>query len=75
MIQQKVTNAFTNNPALRVLFLFDEKGDFEDEVKALELESIRCIFGDAAFFTLKRNLYTVWADERVFLYFKNPFPS
>jgi uncharacterized protein (TIGR02687 family) len=74
MIQQKVTNAFTNNPALRVLFLFDEKGDFENEVKALELESIRCVFGDEALFTLKRNLHTVWANERVFLYFKIPSP-
>jgi hypothetical protein len=38
MIEQKVNNAFANNPELKVLFLFDENGDFEKEVKALGLK-------------------------------------
>lgn len=70
MIKSKVEKYFDKNLKAHALFLFDENGSFEEEVRSLDLGSIRLIVCDHSFFKLKRNLYSAWANDKVFLYFK-----
>jgi hypothetical protein len=70
MLQDKITNNFNAHPELRVLFLFDEEGQFEDELAGLELGDIRFEKFENNFFNLKFKLFTEWSNEKVFLYLK-----
>ena len=70
----KIYNYFDKNPELRVLFVFN------DELLALELaettwkEGYRYVDFKGDWFTTKYNLDTVWADEKVILYFHQESP-
>ena len=74
MLQEKIQHYFHSNPDLRVLFLFDPDGQFEEELMNLELGDIRFEIVKDNFFSIKHQIYTNWSNDRVFLYFKMVSP-
>lgn len=69
MLREKVLHHFENHPDLRVLFLFDPEGQFDEEFKNLNLSDIQSHHVRGDYFSIKHKLYTEWASEKVFLYF------
>ena len=73
-VTDKIYNYFHKNPDLRVLFIFN------DEFLAMELaevewkEGYRYVDFKGDWFTTKYNLDTVWADDKVILYFHQESP-
>src|SRR5690554_1989871 len=68
MIQEKVTAYFQRFPELRVLFFFDESKEYEEEIKALELEDIHIAYWENTPFNLKATLTGELSSTKVFLY-------
>lgn len=75
MLKTRIEQYFRQYPNLRVLFLFDEPKEFEEQFEALELEGIRKVKFDNRNFYLKVMLHGEWVGEKVFLYFQQPEPS
>jgi uncharacterized protein (TIGR02687 family) len=74
MIKDKILTCFSKNPQLRVLFLFDPDGSFEQEILATKIDEIIILSFEGNYFSLKRKLHTDWRNEKVFLYFKKASP-
>jgi len=68
MIQEKIESYFNRFPELRVLFFFDEHKEYEEEVKALDLEQVTIAYWENNPFTLKCQLLQELKNEKVLLY-------
>ena len=75
MLKEKIEKYFQQFSGLRVLFFFDEKQEFGDEVDQLDLEGIRVVRWNNNNFFLKTKLHGEWAPEKVFLYFPHAAPG
>ena len=74
-LEARVTEQFQEDPGLRVLFLFDADGAFEEEIAGWSAPSVRCERAGAdPGFALKYRLEHDWASERVLLYFQEARP-
>jgi uncharacterized protein (TIGR02687 family) len=74
MIKEKIESYFNRFPELRILFFFDEQKEYEEEVKALEMDNIHIEYWENNPFSLKCKLVQDLIDEKVLLYlpFKQP---
>lgn len=68
MIKEKIESYFNRFPELRVLFFFDEHKEYEEEVKALDLEQVTIVYWENNPFTLKCQLLQELKNEKVLLY-------
>jgi uncharacterized protein (TIGR02687 family) len=74
-LREKIQTPFKNNPKLRMLFFFDEKQAYRDELFALDLPNIQIIDASGAHFALKLRLEYELKDDKVLLYFPYAAPS
>jgi uncharacterized protein (TIGR02687 family) len=75
MLKDKIHDYFQRYAHLRVLFFFDEDGEYRDEVSEMDLGDInKAEYGNNAF-TLKWQLLSEWKEEKVFLYLPMAQPA
>jgi uncharacterized protein (TIGR02687 family) len=72
---EAVTEQFERNPNLRILFFFDEIGEYKDELDKWPDGEVLCIVSDKKYFGLKYKLEKELIDRKVFLYFPYKEPS
>jgi uncharacterized protein (TIGR02687 family) len=75
ILQDKINTNFQRNPKLRVLFFFDTEKENLEEVRALNLPSIRVVEFENNWFNLKRKFATEWRLERILLYLPMKSPQ
>lgn len=75
MLEQKVKDYFEKYPELKILFLFDAKKEYSEEISNWGNEEILLIQASNALFHLKYRLETEFADKKVFLYFPYAEPT
>lgn len=68
MLKEKIEKYFRQFPELRVLFFFDEHGEYRAEVEAMELPGIQKLYWNQNNFYLKTRLHGDLHDEKVLLY-------
>ncbi len=61
-----IKTQFDKNPALRVLFFFDESRNYEEHVKLWAYDDIVCIIADATPFHLKYQLENELKEKKYF---------
>ena len=69
MLNEKVENYFEKYPDLRILFLFDEKKEYLDEITNWTDTDILLIKAGDALFDLKYRLYTYPLIENLLTYY------
>lgn len=74
-LHKNIKTQFDKNPALRVLFFFDESRNYEEHVKLWAYDDIVCIIADATPFHLKYQLENELKEKKVFLYYKRAEPT
>jgi uncharacterized protein (TIGR02687 family) len=68
-MKDKIEKYFRQHPELRVLFFFDEQGEYRAEVEALDLPGIQKLYWSQNNFYLKTRLHSDdLRDEKVLLY-------
>lgn len=67
-MKEKIEKYFRQFPELRVLFFFDEQGEYRAEVEAMELPGIQKLYWNQNNFYLKTRLHGDLHDEKVLLY-------
>ena len=67
MIQEKANQYFSNFPALKILFLFDETQEFLEDVQGIETSEFKVVFWENNPFILKYQLTHELKDEKVLL--------
>jgi uncharacterized protein (TIGR02687 family) len=75
MIEEKVSSYFERFPDLKILFFFDEKQEFFNEVKMLEIPNIHVEFYSGSVFSLKCKLLFELVDTKVLLYLPMAHPN
>ena len=75
MIEEKVSSYFKRYPDLKILFFFDEKQEFLDEVKSLAIPNIQVEYYTESVFTLKCKLLFELIDTKVLLYLPMAHPN
>lgn len=75
MLKERIQDYFNNHPNLRVLFFFDPKEDFLEEVKQLNLPDIHIEIYKNTPFTTKYKLLFELKTEKVFLYLPMASPQ
>lgn len=75
MIEEKVINYFNRFPDLRILFFFDESGEYLEEVQALSLNTVHIEYWENNPFSLKCKLIDELRDTKVLLYLPLPVPT
>lgn len=75
MLEQKVKDYFEKYPELKILFLFDSKKEYEEEITNWTDKEIILIRVSNELFYLKYKLETELADKKVFLYFPYEEPQ
>lgn len=75
MIETKTKQYFTDFPALKILFLFDEAQEFLEEVQGIETSEFKVVFWENNPFVLKYQLTHELKDEKVLLYLNLPQPN
>ena len=75
MIQEKANQYFSNFPALKILFLFDETQEFLEDVQGIETSEFKVVFWENNPFILKYQLTHELKDEKVLLYLNLPQPT
>jgi uncharacterized protein (TIGR02687 family) len=75
MIQEKTNQYFSNFPALKILFLFDEGQEFLEEVEKISSPNFKVVFWENNPFTLKYQLTHEWQDQKILLYLPIPQPT
>jgi uncharacterized protein (TIGR02687 family) len=75
MIEEKVIGYFNRFPELRVLFFFDESGEYLEEVQNLDLDNIHIAYWENNPFSLKCQLIDELRDTKVLLYLPMPMPN
>jgi hypothetical protein len=75
MIEEKIKSYFERYPGLKILFFFDEKREFLNEVNSLNLPSIHVEHYNEAVFSLKYKLLNDLAGEKVLLYLPMSHPN
>ncbi len=75
MIEEKIKSYFERYPGLKILFFFDEKREFLNEVNSLNLSSIHVEHYTEAVFSLKYKLLNDLAGEKVLLYLPMSHPN
>lgn len=73
-VTDKIYNYFDKNPDLRVLFIFNDEFLATDLAEVTWKEGYRYVCFKGDWFTTKYNLDTVWANEKVILYFRQESP-
>lgn len=68
MLKAKIEKYFLQFPELRVLFFFDEQGEYRAEVEGLEIPGIRKLFWNNNGFYLKTLLHGAYKADKVLLY-------
>lgn len=74
-LTEKVIEQFRNNPALRILFYFDEGEEHREEVEKWTDKKVLCIISEGKYFGLKFRLEKELQHQKVFLYFPHKEPS
>jgi uncharacterized protein (TIGR02687 family) len=74
MIQDKTKQYFTNFPALKILFLFDEAKEFLEEVQQITTPSFKVVYWENNPFVLKYKLTQELQNDKVLLYLPLPQP-
>lgn len=67
-LQQKIEQSFLRDAKLKVLFLFDDKNEFSDEIEKVEIPGLRTIKYQNNPLSLKVKLRSDWAMEKVLIY-------
>jgi uncharacterized protein (TIGR02687 family) len=75
MIQEKAAQYFSNFPALKILFLFDETQEFLEEVQQIVAPNFKVVFWENNPFVLKYQLTHELQDQKVLLYLSLPQPN
>jgi len=75
MIQEKATQYFSDVPALKILFLFDEAAEFLEEVQQISSPDFKVIYWENNPFVLKYQLTHELKDQKVLLYLNLPQPT
>ncbi len=75
MIQEKAAQYFSNFPALKILFLFDEAQEFLEEVQQIVDQDFKVVFWENNPFVLKYQLTHELQDQKVLLYLPLPQPN
>lgn len=75
MLVQKVKDYFEKYPELKILFLFDPKKEYEEDIANWNNSDIIIIKVDKEFFNLKYRLEYELSDKKVFLYFQYAKPT
>lgn len=68
MLEAKIEKYFRQFPDLRVLFFFDQQGEYLAEIEALKLPGIRKLLWNNNSFYLKTLLYGAYKEDKVLLY-------
>ena len=66
---KKIKDQFKAESNIRVLFFFDEKQEFVNEIEAMESSDFKIINAEKAHFKLKIDLEQKLSKVKVFLYF------
>ena len=74
IISDKIQNQFQSNPALRVLFFFDQEKAYSLELETLQIPGVKIIHADRKHFSLKIQLEQELSREKVLLYFTSKRP-
>ena len=75
MIEEKVKSYFERYPDLKILFFFDEKQDFLEEVKSLNVPNLHLELYTGSAFTTKCKLLNELIDTKVLLYLPMAHPN
>lgn len=67
-MKDKIEKYFHHSPDLRILFFFDERGEYRSEVEALDLPGIHVLYWNNNDFYLKTRLHGDLRAEKVLLY-------
>ncbi|MFD1315237.1 BREX-1 system phosphatase PglZ type A [Namhaeicola litoreus] len=74
MIKEKIVKYFQQYPQLKILFFFDEKKEYEEELDKMELPNIYIVKYENNPFSIKWKLVDEFKDKKVFLYLPLPHP-
>ena len=75
MIKEKIETYFNQYSHLKVLFFFDKKKEYLEEVHALELDDVHIEYWNNNPFSLKCKLIDELRDSKVFLYLPMASPN
>jgi len=75
MILDKANQYFSNEPALKILFLFDEAEEFLEEVQQIKSSDFKVVYWQNNPFVLKYQLTHEMQDQKVLLYLNIPQPT
>jgi uncharacterized protein (TIGR02687 family) len=75
MIEEKVIGYFNRFPDLRILFFFDESGEYLEEIQNLNLKDIQIAYWENNPFSLKCKLTDELRDTKVLLYLPLAMPN
>lgn len=75
MIETKAKQYFTDSPALKILFLFDEAQEFLEEVQRIDTSEFKVVYWENNPFILKYQLTHELKDQKVLLYINLPQPN